>query len=690
MITTSELGIYIRSLFPRAGKELLNLYDGAVEKGGLQYTEICTIHDLLDLSGYGDDEPVHALLILMLAALDEGSVCIDTVESALAERLANFLDETEAQDWAQRIRKRLHAPGYPNLIGAEGVTDRPVILCQGPAGDLLYFQKLLKYETDFLTSLRNRLTQAASTNAMPPNLASTMREMLIHWSSSGKSTPLQGKQQLGLALSLLKNLVIITGGPGTGKTSIVFALLRCLVRQGFKPESIALAAPTGLAAQRLTEAIRKGVASLPSSVSEAGPDASLQGLSAQTLHRLLVYQPSRGTFRHHADNPLPYDVVIVDEISMVGLVLMAQLFDAVKPETKFILLGDKDQLPSVEAGAILGQLTPSDGQPCFSEEVRAQLTEMLPDLRLPAEGRDHWLRDTIVMLDENYRSQRQIQEVAQAINMQDETILERMPCFKLSGGSDLVNGQDKIPYLSFAELSERGGCWRLEMTSLTINEWHRCLRRWVDFHYLTKSLHGSCYADVIRTAPLLGTNLSLSQENILTQLFEHLGQVRILTLIREGPWGCDGINLFLSNYLKPRFGQAPAGRLFAGAPILITRNDYERDLFNGDVGVALQAGGGGYGVVFKRADGFLIIREEALPAYELAFAVTVHKSQGSEYGQVMLVVPPEGGRRLLTKEVIYTGITRAKDLAIVAGSKEVLRASLRRKMKRTSGLGICE
>lgn len=688
MITTSELRGFVRSLFPGAGKELLHFYDAAVDKGGLLYTELCTIHDLLNLSCYADQEPVHTVLILMLAALDEGSVCIDTAELALAGRLRNILHEEGAKDWAQRIRAGLQGQGYPDLIGSEGVSDRPIIRCRRASGDLLYFQKLLSCETAFSGALRQRIVLAREKSVSPAMRAAAIQEMLVLQSSphKGNHVQLKGNQQIALALALLQNFVVLSGGPGTGKTSIVFVLLRCLLRNGIKAESIALAAPTGLAAQRLTEAVRKGFIALPNEAQASGPDAALKNVAAQTLHRLLQYQPSRGTFRHHANNPLPFDVVIVDEISMVGLVLMAQLFQAVKPEAKLILLGDKDQLPSVEAGAILGHLTPSDGQPCYSEAMGLRLKEMLPNHNLPFNCREHWLRDSLVILDENFRSQKQIQEVAHAINAQDETILERMPRCKLPSEANPTNEPGQIPSLTFTELNARGGCWHMEMTTKSLSDWRRCLRRWAEHSFLTNRHDGSSYADLTRKCPALRPDPSSEQRDFLNRIFVLLGQVRILTLIREGLWGCDGINAFVSNRLKPRFGQPQGGRLFAGAPVLITRNDYVRELFNGDVGVALHAAGGGYCVVFKRPDGFLMIPEEALPAHELAFALTVHKSQGSEYGQVMLVVPPEGGRRLLTKEVIYTGITRARDLAILVGSKEALRASIRRKMERTSGL----
>ncbi|MFL5240845.1 MAG: exodeoxyribonuclease V subunit alpha [Gemmataceae bacterium] len=686
MLNTSELRRFLQFLFPKAGTELLALYESATDLCGIRYTDLCTVHDLLDLSGYIDEEPLHALLIIMLAALQEGSVCVPTEETALAGRLAEFSDGERARNWAARISAGLKEHGYPQIVGTEGAIDRPVIRTGRSQGDLLYFQKLLKYEMDFVTVLQRRLETGQATPAA--GFQTAIQQVLADNPpiNKGHALRLNDGQQIGLALALLRNFVILSGGPGTGKTSIIFTLLRCLLRSGIAPDRIALAAPTGLAAQRLTDAIRRGFAGLPGLGNEAGPVASLKDIRAQTLHRLLQYQPSLGLFRHHAENPLPFDVVIVDEVSMIGLVLMAQLFAAVAPQTKLILLGDKDQLPSVEAGALLAHLAPADGRQRYSADTLARLAELLPAVKLPTSGAEHPLRDVLVMLDENFRSGKQIQEVAQAINRQDQTLLDRLSSFTLLRKVKVQDSTEPSGPSSFADVAEQGGCWLMETKPGSSTEWKRTLMQWAEHHYLFPQNNGESYLELIRRCQAVELEPSEELNRNLNQLFAYLGQARILTLIREGAWGCEGINDYLSRVLRPRFDSAGNSPLFAGAPVLVTRNDYHRELFNGDVGIALRTAEGGYRVYFQRCDEFLSFPIETLPAHELAFALTVHKSQGSEYGQVLLVLPHEGGRRLLTKELIYTGITRAKDLAILCGSKEVLAAALSRKTNRTSGL----
>jgi len=181
-------------------------------------------------------------------------------------------------------------------------------------------------------------------------------------------------------------------------------------------------------------------------------------------------------------------------------------------------------------------------------------------------------------------------------------------------------------------------------------------------------------------------DLAAEQQGLLEKLFLSLGRARILTLLREGPWGCEDINRFLAQYLQPQSDRHGRGTHFAGEPVLISSNDPGRGLFNGDVGITLRSQEGGYRVVFQRRGSYISFPAEALMSHELAFAITVHKSQGSEHDQVLLVLPPEWGRRLLTKEMVYTGITRARQVAVICSRKEVLRSAIKRKMERESGV----
>ncbi len=662
----SDLTGFLAGLFPEASSPLVTLYASAADNAGLLRTDFYTIRDLLDLSGYGTDESLHVLLLCMMLALDEGSLCVEASEAGLARRLA-YLGEVGG--FAHDAAAALAEERFPRLIGDSVAAGRPVVLRRHGGRAYLYFQKYLKHELLLHEQLRRRLTGPAQTPpaiSKPKSLRSIFTEVL-----AAQPMRLNRDQRLAVALALLRNFAIISGGPGTGKTSIVFTLLRCLVRAGVAPDRILLAAPTGRAAQRLTDAVRGGLANLGDAAGpDPNPDAPLRQLSAGTLHHLLGFHPGLGSFRHHIENPLAADVVIVDEVSMVGLVMMAQLLQATEPTTKLILLGDKDQLPSVEAGAVLANLAPADARPSYSESLRTQLGELDPTLEIPPANGPQPLRDVLVILEQNYRSQRDIQEIAAAVNRQDATVIDRLP--RLS------------PETAGAEVQEYpAGCSFLDLSRVGPGGWRRVLEQWLHRHYL--SPNADSYRALVESCVLPAGEIPPTAQARLDRLFVLLGRSRVLTLVREGPFGCVGINQFLADLLRPRLDRHGTSRLFLGAPVLITRNDYARGLFNGDVGVTLQAAGG-YRVVFGRQDGYLACPAETLPSHELAFALTVHKSQGSEYGQVLLVLPPEGGKRLLTKEMVYTGITRARERAVIAATAEALRLSISRRVERESAL----
>jgi exodeoxyribonuclease V alpha subunit len=213
------------------------------------------------------------------------------------------------------------------------------------------------------------------------------------------------------------------------------------------------------------------------------------------------------------------------------------------------------------------------------------------------------------------------------------------------------------------------------------------LLRWAAHHYLTGRDGLESFFQRARKVrlPALAEPGSEHQAE-LDALFATLNDARILTLVRDGAWGCTGINRFLDLEFRRQLGTGGRGRLLAGSAVLITANDYNLQLFNGDVGLALESAAGGYRVVFPRLGSYLSVPMDALPAHELAFAMTVHKAQGSEYGQVLLTLPPATGRRLLTKEMIYTGMTRARNLAVVCSSAEVLRTAISRRVEREANL----
>jgi exodeoxyribonuclease V alpha subunit len=673
---------FLKQLFPRASERLLALFSGAAENGGLEALDFYTLRDLLDLSGYGADEGVQALLVCLFLNLREGSVCVEPSAPALQCCLDGLVDNAAEKAWALELSK-VEPASFPMLIGTSEKIDRPVILQQVGTRRLLYFQRYFQHERSLEAQLQERL-RFADARIAPETLTRVLRAVLVEHPACRNGSPvkLNAEQRLALALSLLRNFLVISGGPGTGKTSVVFAALRCLLRNGTLPDRIALACPTGRAAQRLGESLIEGAKSLGQL---EGPDCALSTLSAQTIHRLLGYQPRYGTFRYHRNNSLPVDVLIVDEVSMVDAVLMARLLEATPREAKVILIGDKDQLPSVDAGSVLADLLPHDGVPKFSTAVCKKLATFSEwiDAPMAAEG-DDALEDGVVILRQNYRSQKQIQEIAARVNGSDgnaREVAESLPRLILQTADSEV---------LWPAASADQGCALLELSSGT-EGWHQALGAWVRAKYLDGGADSFMALAQEVDAPS-GDDLAKDHLARLERVFDTVSNVRVLTLIREGVWGCDGINAFVARMLNPhsRFGST---RMYPGAPVLITSNDTGLKLFNGDVGVALTTSSGGLAVVFRRAEvgeksPYVSFPVETLPSHELAYALTVHKSQGSEYDEALVVLPPKGAQRLLNRQMLYTALTRARHRVVICGSAQALTSAVARSLERVSGLSL--
>jgi exodeoxyribonuclease V alpha subunit len=275
------------------------------------------------------------------------------------------------------------------------------------------------------------------------------------------------------------------------------------------------------------------------------------------------------------------------------------------------------------------------------------------------------------VLGKNYRSQKQIQSVAAAVNTRHaEANLLFTPLTQVPTGDALRN------------LETAGGCYLCTQTEAA--SWRGMLRTWAEYAYLSGA---ESYRSIVTNLQLEGSDPTASEAQQLDRLFHQVGRTRVLTLVREGLWGSEGINDFLAELVREWFAPRSEGQAFNGKPILIGQNDRARELFNGDVGILLRSRLG-LRAVFKRGERFLILPPEVLPHHDSAFAMTVHKSQGSEYDAVLLTLPAQGGRRLLTKEMVYTGLTRARKLVVVASRPEVLRTAVSRRIERDSGLWL--
>jgi exodeoxyribonuclease V alpha subunit len=429
-----------------------------------------------------------------------------------------------------------------------------------------------------------------------------------------------GDQRRAAALALSHRLAVISGGPGTGKTTTLARILALLVEQaGTQRLDIALAAPTGKAAARMQEAVRAAKLSL--STGENPVDGDILARipdEARTLHRLLGIIPG-GPPRHNAQRPLAADVVVVDEASMIDLALMARLLDAVPAEARLILLGDRDQLASVEAGAVFADLC--------------------------GDGRDNGLGDAVVELTHSFR-------------FAGDSGIGRLASEVRSGDGDGV-----IARLSAGRHDDLG--WQqgsvAEAQAAAAQDYR---------HYLTTV---AAWAEGAPVEPL----------------FAAFNRFRLLCANRQGPAGTLAANEAIERHLRPGLRGPRRQPWYAGRPIMITANDYGQRLFNGDIGLTLPDADadveGGWRVWFESPQGARSLPPSRLPAHETVFAMTVHKAQGSEFDNVMLLLPPSAAP-LLTRELLYTGITRARRQVSLWAGEAVLRAACSKRAERTSGL----
>ena len=508
-------------------------------------------------------------------------------------------------------------------------------------GGLLYLRRYREYERALALGLQRIATQPVPEAGIEP--------LALLFARLFPQATHDDRQALAAALALRHALLLVTGGPGTGKTTTTARLLVLLVAQalhaGRASPRIALAAPTGRAAERMAESVRQAVQALAASGVDADLLAALP-TSGTTLHRLLGTIPDSPRFRHDGDNPLPFDVVVVDEASMIDLPLMAKLVDAVASGTRLVLLGDPDQLPSVEAGDVLAAILGAAGEGDAMERGDADvLRPLLGDADntsvLAQEGGEARFPGIRVHLQRGWRQ-------SEALDLAPLAAAVR------EGDADAALAQLRAGTLSNVHFHE-GLADPLELQRDDLLAHFRALG------------HAATPADALAQSTRL----------------------RLLTAVREGPQGARTLNARIERLLAEGggAGRAPQGH-FQGQLLIVTENSYRHRLFNGDIGVCMRDAAGTLVAWFPGDDAGhpRAFHPAALPAHESAFAMTVHKAQGSEFDTVWLLLPARGNR-VLSRELVYTGITRARRALHVAGSEAVIREALARHAGRWSGLG---
>ena len=580
----------------------------------------------------GDDSPELVLAAALVSLrLAEGHSCFSLDEFAgktfpdLGAEKISPLKFPPRGEWEKLLRAT-------SVVGQPG-EDKPLIL---DGAGRLYLHRYWRYERFVAEEILKRSQQppfaldaklvAASLKKLFPDTAEKM-----NW------------QKVAAFAAVRQRFSVITGGPGTGKTWTVARLLALLLEQPSGENlRVKLAAPTGKAAARLQEALSHAVAGLACS------EAVKMRLQAKdlttTIHRLLGVIPNSTKFRHDARNPLPVDGVVVDEASMVSLALMAKLLAALKPDARLVLVGDQNQLPPVDAGNALGDLCRAAAINGFSKEFQGDYElcggEALVENKISA---NKHLADTVIQLQTNHRSGEMVSlnEIGVVVN---------------SGNADAAINllrKPAAPALAWEPLP-------------TASSLKAALRDAVVTHF------GAVLKSASPAAALAA-----------------LAKFRILCAVREGAFGTENINR-LAEEILAEAGLVASDKInsgsYAGKPLMVTANNYALKFFNGDTGVAWPDGGGASLIYFSdEAGGIRAVARERLPEHEAVFALTIHKSQGSEFDHVLIVLPDKASP-VLTRQLFYTGLTRARKSVRILASETILRAAIATPMRRMSGL----
>jgi exodeoxyribonuclease V alpha subunit len=534
-------------------------------------------------------------------------------------------------DWIERLSKSpLVAAGE-----SDDASSRPLRLVD----DWLYLDRYWREERQLATNLRTR------GDATPEDVATDVLADGLARLFPGDEDSLQ---RLAVGAAVLRRLAVVAGGPGTGKTTTVARIVALLAEQadagGAAAPLVALAAPTGKAAARLEEAVHEEAAGLAVNDSVR---AQLSALDATTLHRLLGWRPdSRSRFRHNRLNRLPHDVIVVDETSMVSLSLMSRLVEAVRPEARLVLVGDPGQLTSIEAGAVLGDIVgpASDGllmRPEARDRLAAATRQDVPSAD-PPPGIS--VGDGIVVLDRVHRFGGGIAAVAGAARRGDADALLDV----LAGAPDDVT--------------------------------------WIPVDVAEPTAHAELAP--VRNAAVTSARavIEAAVKGDAARAIAALGAFRVLCAHRRGEHGVATWMTRIEGWLREQVdGFAAGGTWYVGRPLLVTENDYGLRLYNGDTGVVVAAGPNRVRAAFERRGEVVVFSPARLAAVDTVYAMTIHKSQGSQFdtGAVLLPGPTS---QILTRELLYTAVTRARKHLILAGTEEAIRAAVSRPVARASGL----
>jgi len=627
------------------------------------------------LSNQKPDSPDLAILCAALTScqLGRGHICLDI--PALLDDVCATLSlpvEKGSEDTFSchpiEILSQISQPALEQSLldsdlACKGNGNTPLVLFN----DRIYLRRYWQYEQQVAQSILRRIehqfsppdnmSERLDVHFEPLRSAEELAKVEIHW------------QSIAAAVSAKSGISVISGGPGTGKTTAVVRLLGVLqeiaIEQGQKLR-ILVAAPTGKAAARLTASIGDAVSELPDNVKHHIPT------NVFTLHRLLGTRPNTRHFVHNAQNPLHADLLIIDEASMIDLEMMAAILDALPETSRLILIGDKDQLASVEAGAVLGDLCRNADKAVYTSQTTSDLAQQTGYDLSQFKGDGVTLDQHIVVLRKSHRFSEKsgIGALARAVNLGRSDEVEAIWHRHYEDIAQLL--LESTDDVGFANLVLNGG---KELSSAG--------------EKVDRPVGYREYLTLVQSGPADGQ----SEEEWFREIIGSFNRFQIIAALRKGPWGVKGLNektaaiLFKKGLIPAKTGWYP------GRPVLVVRNDYNLGLMNGDIGIVLPAtedhstNKKTLKAIFQVADGSLKqVRPSRLSDVETAYAMTVHKSQGSEFDHASLILP-DAMNPVLTRELVYTGITRARKWFTLVGTDAgLMKMAIKRRTHRASGL----
>ena len=551
------------------------------------------------------------LAYVLSKRLSEGHICLDTVVYNL-----NSVQKEENPFWKDDF-DLLKICSFLNEVGQ----NKPIII----HNQLAYLNKYYGYESLLLNRIHDfKLNRS---------LVVDTDKLELNVSKFFELNYVQDWQSVAAVIALTSSFSIITGGPGTGKTTTVAKVLGMLYDEDITLK-VGLAAPTGKAAARMNESLlaAKDYLNLSQDVKNR-----FDTIQASTLHRMLGYRKHSIEFRYNDNNFLPFDVVIVDESSMIDVAMMSRLMKAIHPGSRLLLLGDKNQLSSVEAGSVFGDLCQSLGsQMNHFSELKVNLIKQVSGQDVPIQLHESLLSDCVTELQVSHRFNGNVGIGRFSKDVIEGNIPDYKVCENSGATKDLVVVEDSIETALFNDL-------------------------------------------------LLGYKTYILEEKHEKAL-KLLGEIRVLCVTREGEVGVKALNVKIEQFLKKQKVLNPTDTFYENQPLMITKNNALLGLYNGDIGLVRKDEKGVLMAFFEIDQSMKEIHLGYLTNVETVFTMTIHKSQGSEFKDVIVCLPNDKEMPLLTRELLYTGLTRAKERALIIGEKGVLEATISRRVQRASGI----